>query len=344
MPVELVINLAADGLVLCFIHTYPFLQVFDRDATARARSIDTCGDDNLSIADVHTLFHRLHQTIPPSSRVERVFQLLANGPRRQLLMSWPSDQFQEAAANEFAKLASSTQLGNATDSSSTTPRGTTSCTKRYKSLGFVSLGDGAGLKNVESVFIPHGQAIYYPSPTSPLIGFFSQDLLSLLVTRSIRPHRLYYQIRLSQLLMNTSRRRITSPILTREYHHLHTIIHILDTTRNISPHLLDTIMALGTKVLHTNLIMAPGRHTRTLFILHLDLSAIMTPHHLLTNHMIKRAKWHCQPAFDRDGRLDTSRTWMTSQRILQRIHFLTLHPLSEDVLVPRLCAIVPVMG
>jgi hypothetical protein len=167
MIVELITNLAADGLVLCFLHSYPHLQVANKDAIESARPSTVCGNDALRDGDVSALFNQLHQYLSYSpGATGQVFQILENAPVRQLIVSWPAGQLASSSASEFAKLASNADLGAASGRGlGSSIFGHTSCIRRFKSLGVVNVGDGTGLKKVESIFVPHGQSHGCPSPS-----------------------------------------------------------------------------------------------------------------------------------------------------------------------------------
>lgn len=168
MVVELVVNLAADGVALCFLHTYPSLRRLDPHAMEHARRQSSCGGRDV-IPDVHALFQRLHQTVAPPSRTGRVLQILAHTPARQLLMSWPSGGHYSAVAEEFAQLASSAKID---DSDPSTGRPPLSCLQRFKSEGHVHWREEGGPHFVESVYTPHGSIIFachrIHSSTSPI--------------------------------------------------------------------------------------------------------------------------------------------------------------------------------
>ncbi|KAJ6531739.1 hypothetical protein B0H19DRAFT_1214104 [Mycena capillaripes] len=153
MAVEIVINWAAEGLVLCFIHAIVDLTPKDNDETHKTGWTNWCGTPAMDQEQVQLLFRRLLVCIPQLSNMNRVFQILANEPNRPLLVSWPPDQGQGPAGRDFAKLVEDVQIG---PGAPTGNEAKTSCTRRYKALQ--SMPAVAG--EVESIFIPHGSVIF----------------------------------------------------------------------------------------------------------------------------------------------------------------------------------------
>lgn len=150
MVVDVVINWAADGLVLCFMHAVVDIHPQeDNDEQRKNGWSNWCGTPELARTQRELLFDRLLMCLPHSREPENIFQILANTPERPLLLSWPPDQASGSspAARDFARLAENVQMNtNATDAK-------TSCTRRYKSLQ-----DCSGVVGkVESIFIPHGE-------------------------------------------------------------------------------------------------------------------------------------------------------------------------------------------
>ncbi|KAH9945242.1 uncharacterized protein BXZ73DRAFT_38854 [Epithele typhae] len=153
MAVDIVINYAADGLVLCFIHAAVDLTPRDNDEHHKTGWTNWCGTPNVDMSQIQLLFSRLQTSLPQPSTLTRVFQILSNSPDRSLCLSWPQERPGETASKDFARLAEGVQI----HSSETDAR--TSCTRRYKSSQVMELSSG-DKREVESVFIPHGAIIF----------------------------------------------------------------------------------------------------------------------------------------------------------------------------------------
>ncbi|KAI0749586.1 hypothetical protein C8Q80DRAFT_1101876 [Daedaleopsis nitida] len=153
MAVDLVINYAADGLVLCFMHAVVDLTPRDNDEHHKTCWTNWCGTPDMSMDQVQLLYSRLHSTLHPPQNTSRVFQILLNLPHRQLCLSWPPERPGEPTSKDFARLAEDVQIS----SSGTDAK--TSCTRRYKACQVMdfSMGDK---REVESIFIPHGRVIF----------------------------------------------------------------------------------------------------------------------------------------------------------------------------------------
>jgi hypothetical protein len=149
MAVDIVINWAAEGVVLCFIHAIVDLTPKDNDEAQKTEWTNWCGTPVMNLDQIQLLFRRLVVCIPPPGNMNRVFQILANEPNRRLMVSWPPDQGQGPAGRDFAKLVEDVQIG---PGAPTGNEAKTSCTRRYKALQ--SMPAVAG--EVESIFIPHG--------------------------------------------------------------------------------------------------------------------------------------------------------------------------------------------
>ncbi|KAF7330504.1 hypothetical protein MVEN_02489800 [Mycena venus] len=151
MAVDIVINWAAEGVVLCFIHAIVDLTPRDND---EAQKSGWCGTPPLDNEQIELLFRRLLVCIPQLSNMNRVFQILANEPNnRRLMISWPPDQGQGPASRDFSKLVEDVQIG---PGAPTGNEAKTSCTRRYKALQSMPAVPG----EVESIFIPHGSVIF----------------------------------------------------------------------------------------------------------------------------------------------------------------------------------------
>ena len=106
----------------------------------------------------HALFHiapHIPQGAPPPTRV---FQILHNTTDRPTLFSWPAEGYIPA---EYGRLFNDVQIGGAICSDAKT-----SCTRRYKAQQVVDSADGS-VRDVESIFIPHGQIIFACHKATP---------------------------------------------------------------------------------------------------------------------------------------------------------------------------------
>ncbi|KAK7044232.1 hypothetical protein VNI00_007954 [Paramarasmius palmivorus] len=171
MAVDIVINWAADGLVLCFIHaTVDIDPVNDNNHIARSPWTNWCGTPIMTQEQLRVLSGRLLVCVPHFSH-GRMFQILSNTPGRPLLMTWPPGQ--ELHSRELAALANSIDFSQGPNgecsSDCTNPDAKTNCTRRFSGTGVVQ-----GIQ-AESVYIPHGSVIFAchklssspsPSPSS----------------------------------------------------------------------------------------------------------------------------------------------------------------------------------
>jgi hypothetical protein len=153
MAVDIVINWAAEGLVLCFIHAVVDLTPDDNDELNKTGWTNWCGTTGMTVDQVQLLYRRLLVCIPQSGSMTRVFQILSNQQGRPLLLTWPPDNGngQMPTGRDFAKLVADVQIGTGPHSGN---EAKTSCTRRYKALQNMS----AVVGEVESVFIPHGES------------------------------------------------------------------------------------------------------------------------------------------------------------------------------------------
>ncbi|KAF8962756.1 hypothetical protein BDZ97DRAFT_1092582 [Flammula alnicola] len=154
LAVDIVINWAAEGLVLCFIHATVDLTPHDNDENPKTEWTNWCGTPQMSMEQIDLLYHRLVVCIPQPGTMSRVFQILANQRDRPLLMSWPPDQPHAPTRRDFAKLVENVQIGTGVPGGNDAK---TSCTRRYKALQEMPPGFGG---EVESIFIPHGSIIF----------------------------------------------------------------------------------------------------------------------------------------------------------------------------------------
>ncbi|CCM04305.1 uncharacterized protein FIBRA_06476 [Fibroporia radiculosa] len=165
MAVDIVINWASDGLVLCFMHAVVDLTPRDNDEHNKTGWTNWCGTPYMSMDQVQLLYQRLLSAVPQPLSMSRVFQILLNQPDRSLLMSWPPEQHEPGSptARDFAKLAQDVQI---TSASSGGTDAKTSCTRRYKAHQNMNFGVDS-TKEVESIFIPHGSIIFACHKVNP---------------------------------------------------------------------------------------------------------------------------------------------------------------------------------
>ncbi|EKM58216.1 uncharacterized protein PHACADRAFT_182583 [Phanerochaete carnosa HHB-10118-sp] len=153
MAVDIVINWAADGVVLCFIHAVVDISDRDNDEVNKTGWTNWCGTPYMSEQQVQLLHSRLMEHIPPPPSMDRVFQILLNEQDRPLWASWPPERQQVQGgpdAKDFAKLAGQVSIGNTSNATDAK----TSCTRRYKAQQSMSYGN-EGSRDVESIFIPY---------------------------------------------------------------------------------------------------------------------------------------------------------------------------------------------
>ncbi|KAH9928603.1 uncharacterized protein B0H18DRAFT_1094113 [Fomitopsis serialis] len=156
MAVDLVINWASDGLVLCFMHAVVDLSPRDNDEHNKTPWTNWCGTPYMNTEQVQILYQRLLAVVPQPLSMSRVFQILLNLPERSLYMSWPPEHQEPGGptSKDFARLAQDVQISNAVSSGTDAK---TSCTRRYKAHQTMHFG-GDNSKEVESIFIPHGMS------------------------------------------------------------------------------------------------------------------------------------------------------------------------------------------
>ncbi|KAF9514547.1 hypothetical protein BS47DRAFT_858055 [Hydnum rufescens UP504] len=184
LPCDIVINWVAENLVLCFLHAIIDLSPQDNDERHKSHWTNWCSTITLRKEDSTLLYSRLFKAdsiAPPSSsggtfnphRITdstsptRVFQILANAPTRQILFSWPAENYYPA---DFARLAANVRIDSSAapqsqndypdpgNGGSPLTQAKTSCTRRYKSLQ--SFQSNGLVREVESIFIPHGGVIF----------------------------------------------------------------------------------------------------------------------------------------------------------------------------------------
>ncbi|KAF9565221.1 hypothetical protein CPC08DRAFT_684180 [Agrocybe pediades] len=154
MAVDIVINWAAEGLVLCFIHATVDLTPGDNDESQKTDWTNWCGTPSMPLEQIQLLYRRLLVCIPQKDSMSRVFQILSNQRDKPLLMSWPPDSSQGPTSRDFAKLVENVQIGDGVPGGNDAK---TSCTRRYKALQDMPPVFGG---EVESIFIPHGSIIF----------------------------------------------------------------------------------------------------------------------------------------------------------------------------------------
>ncbi|KAI5985362.1 hypothetical protein EDD15DRAFT_2476516 [Pisolithus albus] len=165
MPVDIVISWAAGGLVLCFIHAVPELELTNNIDHHRSPWTTWCGTPTMNASHLQLLYQRLQCCTPQPGVLRRVFQILTNSSNQdyQLLFSWPPDTSHEysnkPSAKDFARRAEGV-LPSSHDANVKT-----SCTKRWRIGGTMPAING----DVESIFIPHGSIMFachtiQPSP------------------------------------------------------------------------------------------------------------------------------------------------------------------------------------
>ncbi|KAG6837374.1 hypothetical protein H0H93_010532 [Arthromyces matolae] len=119
MAVDIVINWAAEGLVLCFIHAIVDLSPTDNDETHKSSWTNWCGTPRMETNQIQMCYNYLIASVPAvphSAAMTRVFQILDNKDGRNLLLSWPPDQGTGTAtirpnARDFAQLVENAQIG-----------------------------------------------------------------------------------------------------------------------------------------------------------------------------------------------------------------------------------------
>ncbi|TFL03974.1 hypothetical protein BDV98DRAFT_563343 [Pterulicium gracile] len=163
MAVDIVINWAAEGLVLCFIHAIVDLNpTNDNDPSSKSGWTNWCGTPYMAPEQLGLLYARLNKRVAHPREHTRMFQILANQAGRCLLVSWPGDRPGEHIGSaDFARLGADVQIGGQSDSG-TGPaahanEAKTNCTRRYKA--YQELRPASGV-HVESIFIPHGSVIF----------------------------------------------------------------------------------------------------------------------------------------------------------------------------------------
>ncbi|KIJ51338.1 hypothetical protein M422DRAFT_26755 [Sphaerobolus stellatus SS14] len=153
---DLVINWVAEGLVLCFIHAVVDLSPQDNDEYNRTPWTNWCGTPELDNQEGERLYRSLFSFFPQAPQTlqspVRVFQILRNTADRPHIVSWPAQGYTPA---EYGKLAHGIQIGGANGSDAKT-----SCTRRYKAQQQLLTTDDASIRDVESIFIPHGHIIF----------------------------------------------------------------------------------------------------------------------------------------------------------------------------------------
>ncbi|KDN44198.1 hypothetical protein RSAG8_05671, partial [Rhizoctonia solani AG-8 WAC10335] len=155
---DVVINWVSDNVVLCFLHAIVDKGKADNDELNKTQWTNWCGTSAMTTDHAAALYDRLHKLVPSShTHPDRIFQILINQPARPILFSWPPEGY---TAGEFGKLMQRMQIGGpgASNHSKSDGGAKTSCTRRY--MANQQIVDGGVLKEVESIFIPHGAVIF----------------------------------------------------------------------------------------------------------------------------------------------------------------------------------------
>ncbi|GLB40206.1 putative PAS domain containing protein [Lyophyllum shimeji] len=195
MAVDIVINWAAEGLVLCFIHAIVDLDPNDNDEINKTGWTNWCGTPLMDQNQIQLLYRRLLVCVQRPDTMDRVFQILGNTPGRPLLLSWPPDQGQgqqRPNGRDFATLAENANIGTRLADGNDAK---TSCTRRYKALQTMPPGVGG---EVESIFIPHGSVIFAchkvnSSPRSTASSTASMQQLGYSTAQNYSPSPSYYE-------------------------------------------------------------------------------------------------------------------------------------------------------
>ncbi|KAB5596197.1 hypothetical protein CTheo_469 [Ceratobasidium theobromae] len=155
---DVVINWVSDNVVLCFLHAIVDKGKADNDELHKTDWTNWCGTAAMTTDHATELYDRLQRRVTPSrSPPDRIFQILINQPARPILFSWPPEGY---TAGEFGKLVHRMQIGGpgGHNQPKSEDGAKTSCTRRYKANQQVV--DAGTLKEVESIFIPHGAVIF----------------------------------------------------------------------------------------------------------------------------------------------------------------------------------------
>lgn len=151
---DVVANMVGERLALCFFHT-----VSNTPAGATH-----CGDARQAFDAVQSrqIWQQLyHATGPPSdAAVHYVFQVLANGPQREILFSWPpprtersgAEDYASYHAQDFARLVQGIHAGQAAQGAQPT-----SCTQRFRASH--TLTASGRMRGIASVLIPYGAVV-----------------------------------------------------------------------------------------------------------------------------------------------------------------------------------------
>jgi hypothetical protein len=91
MTVDIVINWAAEGVVLCFVHAIVDLTPRDNDEAQKSGWSDWCGTPTMNTEQLDLLFRRLIVCIPQRTNMNRVFQILASDPEPVMALMHPLD-------------------------------------------------------------------------------------------------------------------------------------------------------------------------------------------------------------------------------------------------------------
>jgi hypothetical protein len=193
MAVDVVINWAAEGLVLCFIHAAVDLTPHDNDEHRKTGWTNWCGTPYMSMDQIQLVYQRLLVCVPQTGTMSRVFQILSNQQEKTLLMTWPPDQGQGQGptGRDFAKSVVNVQIGTGVQAGNDAK---TSCTRRYRSQQNMP----SVLGEVESIFIPHGTIIFAchklnAPPRSTSAGSSSMQHMGYGNSTYVAPNQSYYE-------------------------------------------------------------------------------------------------------------------------------------------------------
>jgi len=169
MAIDIVLNWAAEGVVLCFLHAVVDIAPReDNDESVKTGWSNWCSTYGFDEQQAQSMYRCLSDCILPQLRYHegrkldpslRVLQILRNNADRTLLFSWPpqdiSIQSYHAVphAYDLGRLAQHVEIGTQGGGG----EAKTSCTRRYKSYQKMPVAtEDEGDVEVESIFVPHG--------------------------------------------------------------------------------------------------------------------------------------------------------------------------------------------
>lgn len=98
---SVIIDWAADDLVVCFLHAIADLTPNNNDEHHKSQWTNLCGTLWMGIQQIELLYQRLLVCIPQMTNPSRVFQILLNEDEKSLVLTRPPDQ---AQGREYAKM------------------------------------------------------------------------------------------------------------------------------------------------------------------------------------------------------------------------------------------------